>query len=73
MSPSHRSTVLIENMTIGRNDRRAERFPGPIAELHVSTIHRREPICHKSYVSPVATAMIAGLSTHGYVATVRCV
>jgi 3-dehydroquinate dehydratase II len=41
-------------------------FPGPIIELHISNIHRREPIYHKSYVSPVATAVIAGLGTEGY-------
>jgi len=41
-------------------------FPGPIIELHISNIHRREPIYHKSYVSPIATAVIAGLGTEGY-------
>ncbi len=41
-------------------------FPGPIIELHISNIHKREPIYHKSYVSPVATAVIAGLGTNGY-------
>ena len=46
-------------------------FPGPIIELHISNIHRREPIYHKSYVSPVATAVIAGLGTSGYPAAVR--
>jgi 3-dehydroquinate dehydratase II len=46
-------------------------FPGPIIELHISNIHRREPIYHKSYVSPIATAVIAGLGTNGYPAAVR--
>ena len=41
-------------------------FPGPVIELHISNIHKREPIYHKSYVSPVATAVIAGLGTSGY-------
>jgi 3-dehydroquinate dehydratase II len=41
-------------------------FPGPLIELHISNIHKREPIYHKSYVSPVATAVIAGLGTKGY-------
>lgn len=45
-------------------------FPGPIIELHISNIHRREPIYHKSYVSPIATAVIAGLGTRGYAAAV---
>jgi 3-dehydroquinate dehydratase-2 len=46
-------------------------FPGPIIELHISNIHRRETIYHKSYVSPVATAVIAGLGTEGYPIAVR--
>lgn len=46
-------------------------FPGPIIELHISNIHRREPIYHKSYVSPIATAVIAGLGTEGYPLAVK--
>jgi 3-dehydroquinate dehydratase-2 len=46
-------------------------FSGPIIELHISNIHRREPIYHRSYVSPVATAVIAGLGTNGYLVAVR--
>lgn len=41
-------------------------FPGPIIELHISNIHRREPIYHRSLVSAVATAVIAGLGPEGY-------
>ncbi|GGC62217.1 type II 3-dehydroquinate dehydratase [Chelatococcus reniformis] len=48
-------------------------FPGPIIELHISNIHRREPIYHRSYMSAVASAVIAGLGPHGYVAAVRAV
>ncbi len=46
-------------------------FPGPLIELHISNIHRREPIYHRSYVSPVATAVIAGLGARGYPIAVR--
>jgi 3-dehydroquinate dehydratase II len=46
-------------------------FPGPIIELHISNIHRREPIYHRSYVSPVATAVIAGLGVEGYPIALR--
>jgi 3-dehydroquinate dehydratase II len=46
-------------------------FPGPIIELHISNIHKREPIYHRSYVSPVATAVIAGLGPEGYAVAVR--
>ncbi len=41
-------------------------FPCPIIELHISNIHRREAIYHRSLVSTVATAVIAGLGPHGY-------
>ncbi|HSI40116.1 MAG TPA: type II 3-dehydroquinate dehydratase [Xanthobacteraceae bacterium] len=46
-------------------------FPGPIIELHLSNIHKREPIYHTSLVSPVARAVIAGLGADGYVAAVQ--
>jgi 3-dehydroquinate dehydratase II len=48
-------------------------FPGPIIELHISNIHRREPIYHKSLVSPVATAVVAGLGTKGYPIAIRAI
>jgi 3-dehydroquinate dehydratase-2 len=41
-------------------------FPGPIVEFHISNIHRREEIYHKSLISPVATAVLAGLGPRGY-------
>ena len=45
--------------------------PGPVIELHISNIHRREAIYHRSVVSTVATAVIAGLGPPGYTAAVR--
>jgi 3-dehydroquinate dehydratase-2 len=41
-------------------------FPGPIVELHISNIHRREPIYHHSLMSPVVTGVVAGLGAKGY-------
>lgn len=41
-------------------------FPGPIVELHISNIHRREEIYHHSLVSKVATTIIAGAGARGY-------
>jgi 3-dehydroquinate dehydratase II len=41
-------------------------FEGPIIELHLSNIHKREAYYHHSYVSKVATAVIAGLGAEGY-------
>ncbi len=46
-------------------------FPGPIIELHISNIHKREAYYHHSFVSKVATAVIAGLGPQGYPVAVR--
>ena len=46
-------------------------FAGPIVELHISNIHRREPIYHRSYVSMVATSVMAGFGAAGYPIAVR--
>jgi len=41
-------------------------FPGPIFELHISNIFRREPIYHNSLVFKVATSILIGLGPDGY-------
>ena len=41
-------------------------FPGPIFEFHITNVHRREAIYHHSYVSKVATAVMAGMGADGY-------
>jgi 3-dehydroquinate dehydratase-2 len=41
-------------------------FPGPIVEVHISNIHRREEVYQKSLVSLAATAVICGLGADGY-------
>ena len=41
-------------------------FDRPKIELHISNIHQREDIYHKSLVSRTATAVIAGLGAYGY-------
>lgn len=46
-------------------------FPGPILELHISNIHRRDAIYQRSLVSTVATAVLAGLGPRGYPIAVR--
>lgn len=43
----------------------------PVIEVHISNIFKREPWRSHSYVSPVATGMICGLGTHGYVLAVE--
>jgi 3-dehydroquinate dehydratase II len=46
-------------------------FPGPIIELHISNVHRREAIYHNSLVSGAATGVIVGLGADGYPIAVR--
>ena len=48
-------------------------FSGPIIELHISNIYKREAHYHHSYVSKVATAVIAGLGPRGYAVAVRAI
>lgn len=48
-------------------------FPGPIIELHISNIHRREEIYQRSLMSRTATAVITGLGAKGYAVAVRAV
>lgn len=46
-------------------------FKGPIIEFHISNVHRREPIYHRSYVSMTATTVMAGLGAEGYPLAVK--
>ncbi|WP_116653613.1 type II 3-dehydroquinate dehydratase [Pelagibacterium sediminicola] len=46
-------------------------FDGPIIELHITNVHRREAVYHHSHVSRVATAVMAGLGAEGYGVAVR--
>ncbi len=39
----------------------------PILEVHISNIHQREEFRHHSFVSHVASGVIAGCGTQGYV------
>lgn len=38
----------------------------PIVEVHISNVHAREPFRHHSYVSTIASAVIAGAGIRGY-------
>lgn len=41
-------------------------FDGPKVELHITNVHQREAVYHKSLVSKTATAVMAGFGTDGY-------
>ncbi|MDA7429526.1 type II 3-dehydroquinate dehydratase [Primorskyibacter aestuariivivens] len=46
-------------------------FEGPVIEVHISNVHKRESFRHHSYVSLRAEGVIAGLGIEGYAAAVR--
>lgn len=46
-------------------------FDGPVVEVHISNIHRREAFRHHSHISARAEAVIAGLGMEGYLAALR--
>ena len=46
-------------------------FEGPVLEVHVSNIHKRESFRHHSYVSQRADGVIAGFGVEGYALAMR--
>jgi 3-dehydroquinate dehydratase II len=38
----------------------------PLVEIHLSNVYKREPIRHKSFVSPLAAGVICGFGPLGY-------
>ena len=46
-------------------------FEGPVIEVHISQVHKREAFRHHSYVSLRADGVIAGLGIEGYAAALR--
>jgi 3-dehydroquinate dehydratase-2 len=46
-------------------------FEGPVLEVHVSNVHKREAFRHHSYVSLRADGVIAGFGVEGYALAMR--
>lgn len=46
-------------------------FDGPVIEVHISNVHKRESFRHHSYVSLRADGVIAGCGTEGYLLALR--
>ena len=46
-------------------------YDGPVLEVHISNIHKREVFRHHSYVSQRADGVIAGFGTQGYALALR--
>lgn len=55
---THTSVALLDAL---------QAFAGPVIEVHISNIHKREPFRHHSYVSGRADGVIAGCGGQGYV------
>lgn len=43
----------------------------PVAEVHISNVHAREPFRHHSYISGIAECVIVGCGVQGYEFAVR--
>lgn len=43
----------------------------PLIEVHISNVYAREDFRHRSYISAVATGVIAGLGVQGYFLALR--
>ena len=46
-------------------------FEGPVFEVHISNVHKREAFRHHSYVSLRADGVMAGFGVEGYALAVR--
>lgn len=45
----------------------------PFIEVHISNVHAREPFRHHSYFSDIATGVICGLGTNGYLLALQAI
>ena len=46
-------------------------FDGPVIEVHISNIHKREAFRHHSFISGRADGVIVGCGTEGYLLALR--
>lgn len=59
---SHTSIALLDALNT---------FEGPVLEVHISNIHKRESFRHHSYVSHRADGVIVGCGVEGYALALR--
>ncbi|HHW34809.1 MAG TPA: type II 3-dehydroquinate dehydratase [Paracoccus solventivorans] len=59
---SHSSVAILDALNA---------YDGPVIEVHISNIHRRESFRHHSFVSARAEGVIAGCGTEGYLLALR--
>ena len=61
---THTSVGILDALTM---------FDGSIIEIHITNVYARESFRHKSYISPVATGVIAGLGTNSYLLGINAI
>ena len=54
---THTSVALLDALSL---------IDAPIIEVHLSNIYARDSFRHHSYISPMATGVICGLGSVGY-------
>lgn len=59
---SHTSVAILDALNA---------YDGPVLEVHISNIHRREAFRHHSFVSSRADGVVAGFGTDGYLMALR--
>lgn len=59
---SHTSVAILDALNA---------FDGPVLEVHISNLHRREAFRHHSFVSSRAEGVVAGFGTEGYLMALR--
>ena len=48
-------------------------FEGPKIEVHITNVYARESFRHKSFISPSASGVIAGLGVNSYILAIEAV
>ena len=61
---THTSIGILDALTM---------FDGPKIEIHITNVYAREDFRHKSFISPVATGIIAGLGINSYVLAIEAI
>lgn len=61
---SHTSVAVMDAMRA---------FQGPVVEVHISQIHRREPFRHRMLTAQGADAVISGAGTMGYQSAIEII
>ena len=61
---THTSIGILDALTM---------FDGPKIEIHITNVYARENFRHKSFISQVATGIIAGLGVNSYVLAIEAI